>query len=252
MPPVGETASSDELIYPHEAAKHIARVFADSSISFSKVLFDSNGLQCVVSSKQGGIEEQDSFDCSELVAKNKHPGVAISKKKLVPFDIFAYEEEFTGDVEIENYFEALHSASLRAVYFFPIRDLNNNLFVAAVTSKEKILSSLEMRLLHSQCLEEVAKLHDPENGFVERCGANLLSPRESECLIAAAKGLTEKETARLLGISPNTVSIHIANCRRKLDARNKLSAIIKGIGLIERQVWCKHCTLKPNCAERPE
>ena len=83
------------------------------------------------------------------------------------------------------------------------------------------------------------KYSDP--GVTDRLAAKGLSRRESECLLAAANGMTEKETARLLGISPNTVSVHIANCRVKLNARNKLAAVIKGIGLIEQKIWCRHC-----------
>ena len=85
----------------------------------------------------------------------------------------------------------------------------------------------------------------------ETLAAKGLSQRESQCLLAAANGMTEKETARLLGISPNTVSVHIANCRVKLNARNKLAAVIKGIGLIDEKTWCTHCQLLSKRAGLP-
>lgn len=96
---------------------------------------------------------------------------------------------------------------------------------------------------YSESLEAIDKLRQSRGGTSQISGVRMLSPRESECLLAAAYGLTEKETARLLGISHNTVSVHIANCREKLDARNKLDAVVKGIGLIEQKIWCRLCSL---------
>ena len=71
----------------------------------------------------------------------------------------------------------------------------------------------------------VASLLSPE----QRPPAPLLSPRERECLIAAARGETEKDTARQFGISPSTVHAHIESCKRKLGVRNKIEAIINAM-----------------------
>jgi len=96
----------------------------------------------------------------------------------------------------------------------------------------------------SDTLRAIDKLRESSAGNLQNSGVKKLSPRESECLLAAAYGMTEKETARLLGISHNTVSVHIAKCRKKLDARNKLDAVVKGISFIEQKVWCRLCSLR--------
>jgi DNA-binding NarL/FixJ family response regulator len=56
-----------------------------------------------------------------------------------------------------------------------------------------------------------------------------LTPREIEVLGALASGLTNKETARLLGISPHTVKFHIESLFRKLGASSRAEAVARGM-----------------------
>jgi two-component system, NarL family, nitrate/nitrite response regulator NarP len=52
-----------------------------------------------------------------------------------------------------------------------------------------------------------------------------LSPRERTLLEALSKGLTNRELARDLGISPNTVKFHLSNLFEKLSVKNRAQAI---------------------------
>ena len=52
-----------------------------------------------------------------------------------------------------------------------------------------------------------------------------LSPREREVLDLLADGHSNKQIARVLGISPRTVEIHRANMMAKLDARHPAEAV---------------------------
>jgi DNA-binding CsgD family transcriptional regulator len=54
-----------------------------------------------------------------------------------------------------------------------------------------------------------------------------LSPRECEILALLASGQSNKELARTLGISPNTVKTHVARVFEKLEATNRVQAIEK-------------------------
>lgn len=56
-----------------------------------------------------------------------------------------------------------------------------------------------------------------------------LTPREIEVLGALGNGLTNKETARLLGISPHTVKFHIESLFRKLGVASRAEAVAKGM-----------------------
>ena len=57
----------------------------------------------------------------------------------------------------------------------------------------------------------------------------LLTPRELEILAAIAEGLTNKEVARRLGISPHTVKFHLQAIFEKLQAGSRAEAIAKGL-----------------------
>ena len=53
-----------------------------------------------------------------------------------------------------------------------------------------------------------------------------LTPREAEILTLTSTGLTEAVIARQCGISVNTVRNHVENSKVKLNARNKLHAVM--------------------------
>jgi DNA-binding CsgD family transcriptional regulator len=59
----------------------------------------------------------------------------------------------------------------------------------------------------------------------------LLSERESQCLIESARGKTTSAIGDVLQISERTVAFHLANARRKLDAANSRHAVTKALSL---------------------
>lgn len=62
-----------------------------------------------------------------------------------------------------------------------------------------------------------------------------LSPRECEILGLLASGQSNKEMARALSISPNTVKTHVARVYEKLEVQRRIQAIEKArsLALIE-------------------
>lgn len=57
-----------------------------------------------------------------------------------------------------------------------------------------------------------------------------LSSRETEILSLVAAGLSNNNIAERLGITENTVDTILRRAFRKLDARNRITAVLKGIG----------------------
>ncbi len=54
-----------------------------------------------------------------------------------------------------------------------------------------------------------------------------LTKRELEVLALLASGLTNKEIARSIGLSPETIKDHLENLYRKLDAQDRMGALGK-------------------------
>ena len=71
----------------------------------------------------------------------------------------------------------------------------------------------------------------PADGPFERNQAAIrslgLTPRECEILERLASGQSNKEMARSLGISPNTVKTHLARLYEKLEVKRRVQAIEK-------------------------
>lgn len=67
-----------------------------------------------------------------------------------------------------------------------------------------------------------------------RSGKSILTAREMDILWGIAKGFTNAELAERLGISPQTVPVHIRNIYRKLEASNRSEAVFEAsrLGLI--------------------
>ncbi|MFZ4603804.1 MAG: response regulator transcription factor [Caulobacterales bacterium] len=66
-----------------------------------------------------------------------------------------------------------------------------------------------------------------EGGGAAQREALGISPREYEVLLALAAGLSNKEIARKLDVSPNTVKTHVSRLFEKLGARRRTDAIMR-------------------------
>ena len=79
------------------------------------------------------------------------------------------------------------------------------------------------------------RLTRPAPAFADGAPAVLaslgISPRDLEVLRALQRGLANKEIARALGVSPNTIKTHVARLFEKLAAGNRTEAIARARAL---------------------
>lgn len=71
-----------------------------------------------------------------------------------------------------------------------------------------------------------------------------LSPRETEVLTYVASGYSNKEIARILKLSEQTIKNHITSILRKLDANDRTQAVVRAL----REGWIP---LKPESPQEP-
>lgn len=59
-----------------------------------------------------------------------------------------------------------------------------------------------------------------------------VSKREKECLTCLAKGMTAKEIARVLNLSPRTIEFYIENMKKKYRCNNRIQLIAKAYDIL--------------------
>jgi len=76
--------------------------------------------------------------------------------------------------------------------------------------------------------------HEPTKNRIIGLSVEPLSKKEQKTLELLITGLTNKEIAEQLFVSPNTVKTHIKNIYRKLGVNNRVEAMAKGVGLLSQ------------------
>jgi len=109
----------------------------------------------------------------------------------------------------------LHGKDFHAV--FGLTDLGNEKDFVACYPQFSVIS-------HLFAVSLVENLH-----VTSEAKSNQLTPRETECLTWASVGKTMSEIAYILTLSESTVSFHIENAKRKLDARTLVQAVGKAV-----------------------
>ena len=67
--------------------------------------------------------------------------------------------------------------------------------------------------------------NDQQNTLTKPVATEALTARERQVLLLTAEGLTSKEIAGRLGISPRTADVHRAHVIQKLGLRNRVEAV---------------------------
>jgi len=111
---------------------------------------------------------------------------------------------------------------------------------------ENLVTGLEAVLSGTRFLEAPHGMDEVESvikgthaGVNRQMAYSLLSPREQEVLRFLAEGLSNKEVADKLFISPKTVEHHRANIMAKLDVHNMVELVryAARLGLVDMESW---------------
>ena len=72
-------------------------------------------------------------------------------------------------------------------------------------------------------------MRTPQSDITEKSKADILTSREKDVLIMFSRGLSYKETAATLEISPHTVSDYVKSIYRKLSVHSRNEAIFEAV-----------------------
>ena len=110
-------------------------------------------------------------------------------------------------------------------YHYLLRSLSTEAYIIAIAVAFVALGGWLGYRLTPTAASEPFRSNEPA---IEQLG---LSTRELEVLRLLASGQSNKEMARVLHLSPNTVKTHLANLYAKLDASRRTQAIAKARAL---------------------
>lgn len=165
------------------------------------------------------------------------PRLAHCRKNTTPY---VYGREFwqnsdTVPAPRRRYDEEILSIGMRSMVSFPFHTLSDR--HAGIFSIATDLRRDEFRRMYA----ETGPIIQLASVSTCNCIAALARPvsigdveitdRERECLLWLGRGCRNDEIAHRLGVRPVTVEFHIANARRKLNARTREQALVRAIQL---------------------
>lgn len=212
-------------------AAAMSAVFRKSNVMHGALLFEKADGHYMHEVKNADVPSHVHSLAIHLTEKNRHPGLVLGKTRHTPIAISDKDPQFETYGDVRDIANALKKEGFLSLYYLPIRDLSGRLFVSGIGRINRNIKTIELRLIHSYCLDAIENVvTESEPASIDK---SILTPRERESLILAAKGFTEKQAAKMLSISPFTVRVHIQNCKHKLGARSKVGAVLKGLSLNE-------------------
>jgi len=131
--------------------------------------------------------------------------------------------------EEDQLMEEASTYGIRCGFTLPLDDAQCQFAALTFAADSRPVSFRRNFERHHQLLELLALLFHREARAVfapDRSVAGvLLSAREFECLVWAARGKSAWDTSRIIGTSRSTVSFHLENAKRKLDVRTLQQAV---------------------------
>lgn len=131
-----------------------------------------------------------------------------------------------------NFFNQSKEAGLHNGVAIPIRGNRAQLSGMALASSQKIdACEKQLDLINAYCQQFFLcyKRMFCNNYDSQKLSGELLSPKETLILTWAAAGKTDEDIAQILSISRHTVDTHMRHIFQKLDATNRIQAVVKAI-----------------------
>ena len=190
---------------------------------FRKLLEAESGIEVVGEAEDGAS--------ATMAARRLRPDVVLMDIRMPRMDGIEAARRMAADVpharvvilttyDLDEYvYQALRAGACG----FLLKDAPPDQLVAAVrlaASGDALLAPAITRRL----IEEFARRTMPDPELTAQVGS--LTEREREVLVYLARGLANAEIARELNVGEATVKTHVANVLQKLEARDRVQAVV--------------------------
>lgn len=143
---------------------------------------------------------------------------------LRPFNLLEHHFKVVKAHKLNTLYKITKKLGLKQVMVIPLL-VKNTIIVAVINFPNADFKDQSDEIL-PQFYQLSLALFDRFPKLLTWSKAHKLTLREAEILSLSAKGLTEADIAEKCGISINTVRSHVENSKTKLQARNKLHAVM--------------------------
>ncbi|MDA8169194.1 MAG: helix-turn-helix transcriptional regulator [Nitrospiraceae bacterium] len=127
-----------------------------------------------------------------------------------------------------SYWLNTHAKKLFSTKATPVEDFMEWLMIGVSHLKNLSYGDIMLNMMHLPGNDVMVFLHQADNKAAS--GAKkILTAKEREVLHLAIKGLSNKQIAKLMQISPQTVNAHLDHIYRKLGCSNRVAASLMGL-----------------------
>ena len=128
--------------------------------------------------------------------------------------------------------------ALRSIKSGAVGYINKNDSSIGIGSAIQLVLNGQSPISPSIAFQICSELHIKRRSHVNESvshSKSILTKRETEILNILSRGLSNLEVAILLGISENTIPVHIRNIYKKLNTKNRLEAVFeaRSLGILE-------------------
>lgn len=152
------------------------------------------------------------------------PVIRHGVQAIAPFDWATLNRD---DPALQNFFaDAILHGVGRNGLSIPVRSRKNSLSLVSFSSDLPEPEWETFKASNMTNLQQLSALIDSAASIDRKLHQiPVLSPREEQCLMWAARGKTHQEIAGILGLSPGSVKTHLDTARRKLRCKNLTHAV---------------------------
>jgi DNA-binding CsgD family transcriptional regulator len=156
----------------------------------------------------------------------RDPVVALARRRARPFLLTEESALMREDAGAAEVIELTHAFGWAEVLAVPLHGPAGYQGLVALAAFRPVTLDAPARAHIAACAREVHdRCHDAP-GFGARVPpAPGLKPRQVAVLRLVARGLTDKEIGRALGLSPATAHYHVEEAKRALDVRTRAEAV---------------------------